>query len=1118
MNIKKQYIKAILCLIALTHTPLSAVELFVATDGIDNIAVNDGSISKPWASLNFALDQVAAGDSINMREGRYYETISKTHISGTLDQPITIQSYNHEQVTFDGTIPLTGRWIKHEGSIYKLKLEQPIWQLFRDNEMMMNARWPNARFDDGSVYTRGIWAKALDDTTTNGHIYTDPSVHDLAGTNIDATGAVVIANNRQFDSYTRNVTSHSAGQGAFEHDATSNFMSKHIYYYLQGALSLLDQDKEWHIDTTTNTVYFWDPSGDIPTGTFRGRNQQLVIDANNWNYVTFKNLDFFATTLELKSSESITIEDCNFNYAGSSLRALGKTDKAAMLRLVNNDNAGNFFLRNISITNSDSQAFYIKGENTVVENSLFENIDWASTEADQPSATLVFQGNNALLSRNTIRNTGTSETVASANDGRLTVEYNDISNTGYAQTDGAIIQIRIDPQDGTEIHHNWLHDTPKYGIRFDAPNPAEFWADNGFTHHNVIWNSNGHIPKGTNGRHFNNLLFDNAAIDLIILHQQADDGVWSNESTQTINNAADTISGQRNFIEPIPDTSGSNFDGNSEDKSLKSLLIDVINRDFRPVGDSSLVDAGDVISDPSYNHPTLGSAPDLGAYESGDASYWIPGRKLPKSSHPIPAHTGKTTRTNTELMWREGYTATSHNVYFGTSSLSLDLPSAFKGNQSNNIFSPDALTVGQTYYWRIDAVTPKGIVKGEEWTFIVDATPQFKVLSPVADAYVDDTNPDMNFGDDARIKLTTPLAPGEDYEQQYGFLQFDLNVPGTVRSAMLRLYNGASSENRFVNVHTVKDNSWLENLITWNNQPLMGASLQELDILSTTWAEFDVLAAIEGKGKLSLGLKRGPLNSRRQVASKESSFGPELIIEYQPVEANLAPSFTDNILSLTQAVENKAYSLSIAAYASDPENDALAFNKLSGPSWLQVTSNGNLSGTPLLSDVGDNSFVIEVQDSHGVVSAAMLSISVAASPIDIENLAPSFSQDTLALEDTNQNEAYSISITSYASDPENDALSFSKVSGPDWITVNIEGMISGTPTASDGGSQILTVKVSALGGEDTMVINFTVQAASEPSPETPETPAVVVPASSGGGALTYSLLLLLSILLYRRKV
>lgn len=984
-----EYGKAVICAALFFSTPSSAGELFVASNGVDNLTSNDGSILQPWASLNFALTQVTAGDSINIRKGSYHEKITQGSISGTALNPIIIQSYNGEKVTFDGTVAVstiaTGSWVQHAGDIYKLQLNEPTWQLFVNDEMMVNARWPNARFDDDSVYSRAVWAKGLDASTTNGHIDTDPSVHNLAAENIDVTGAVVIANTRHFDTYTREVTAHSAGSNAFDHGTTTFFWGSKSYYFLQGALSLLDQDKEWHIDAGNNMAYLWAPNGGIPTGDIRARTQQFVIDANNWNYVTIKGLDFFATTIELTSSESITIEDCNFNYSGVSKRALAEFNaKASTLRLTNGAGQGNFVLRNISITNSDSQAFLIKGDNSRVENSLFENIDWAATEAYSPSASIVFHGNNTLLSRNTIRNAGTSETIATALNGSgtnssITAQYNDIYHTGYAQSDGAQLQIRIDAQDGTVVHHNWLHDTPKYGFRFDAPIPPPSWGKNGFSHHNVVWNSSGANPKGIDDRHYNNLLFDNTNIDLIVLDDVADNGDKSNEFTKTINNASDSISGHRISELAVPGIVTSNFNGVNETAVLKTLLRDPTNHDFRPVAGSSLIDAGEVISDADFSHPTQGGAPDIGSYEAGNENYWIPGRQLSSATYPIPFDAGSTTKTDADLMWRHSYTATSYDVYFGTSAASLTA----KGKQTNNIFSPGILTVGETYYWRVDAVTASGTITGDEWSFTVDASPVFTSFNPVADAYVDDNAPDSNKGNDSVIRLVTPLAAGGAYEQRFGFLKFDVDVPGTIISAKLKLYN-EGTKSRGVNVHSVSDTSWDEASITWNNQPVIGAAIVSADVLENSWQEFDLTGQVTSNGLLSLALKRDANDSRRELVSKEGGNKPELIIEYKVPVANVnrVPAFTDASFSKVNGTEAAAYSASLADDASDMDGDLITFVIVSGPEWLQVSAEGSLSGVPASADIGKNSFVVKVTDSKGASATATLTITVAASEVE----------------------------------------------------------------------------------------------------------------------------------------
>ena len=81
-------------------------------------------------------------------------------------------------------------------------------------------------------------------------------------------------------------------------------------------------------------------------------------------------------------------------------------------------------------------------------------------------------------------------------------------------------------------------------------------------------------------------------------------------------------------------------------------------------------------------------------------------------------------------MWRSGYRADSHDVYFGTDSAAVTsadhLSDEYKGNQSSNIYPPGALVAGTRYFWRIDGTGEQGPVKGEVWSFTagVNANPE----------------------------------------------------------------------------------------------------------------------------------------------------------------------------------------------------------------------------------------------------------------------------------------------------------------------------------------------------------------------------------------------------------
>jgi glycerophosphoryl diester phosphodiesterase len=65
------------------------------------------------------------------------------------------------------------------------------------------------------------------------------------------------------------------------------------------------------------------------------------------------------------------------------------------------------------------------------------------------------------------------------------------------------------------------------------------------------------------------------------------------------------------------------------------------------------------------------------------------------------------------LTWVIGSNAIAHRIYFGTNSTP-----AFLREQSYDLVPLTNLLAGTTYYWRIDEVTPSGVLTGAVWNFI----------------------------------------------------------------------------------------------------------------------------------------------------------------------------------------------------------------------------------------------------------------------------------------------------------------------------------------------------------------------------------------------------------------
>ncbi len=123
------------------------------------------------------------------------------------------------------------------------------------------------------------------------------------------------------------------------------------------------------------------------------------------------------------------------------------------------------------------------------------------------------------------------------------------------------------------------------------------------------------------------------------------------------------------------------------------------------------------------------NSPSVAAYAGAINNALSPGSVPGVASIPNPSNGTSNININTALNWSAGAGASSHNVYFGTSS---SLGSAdFKGNQSNTTFIPETLDTATTYYWRIDELNSLGTTTGLVWSFTTDASTSVDHTDPV---------------------------------------------------------------------------------------------------------------------------------------------------------------------------------------------------------------------------------------------------------------------------------------------------------------------------------------------------------------------------------------------------
>jgi len=710
-------------LVVTSSLPVLAAEYFVATNGSNK---NVGSINQPFASIQYAAKQMQAGDTTYIRQGNYFEEVNLSKLKGSAKKPFTFKAYKDESVTLDGTINIKQTWTKYKGNIYQAKLTQDIWQLFVDDKSMTSARWPNGNWYDRSVWDKSqsmMWPKK----GKLGQYYNK----ELADFDFSLAGGIAVVNSASFKTYQRKITEHTVGSDHFSYDTqgvTSHFSFKDSVkkhgYFIEGKLGLLDEENEWFYDVKTKQLYLWAKDGVNPQSlNIRGKVQSYALNINSSEHVTFKGINFFGTSFNIKKSQFVTVEDAELLYPSYSKRMLGDIAPIKVTKMVvkkEHDAAYNQ-LKNCKIAYTDGPAIEMNGKGNLIENCYMHDIDYSCTYKGGYTLNMV-NASELTFRRNTIHTTGCSELFKAGV--RNLVELNNLSDSGHLQNDGSMVQFSVKQQPGGIVRNNWVHNSVKQGIRFDNKNTANApYGSNGQVSNNVAWHTDRIFFKGESHFIFNNLSFDNHQNDLIISSNTKIQG--HNHKTITRNNISNKFSGHRTKPRkkfPLPGIVDHNWDGVTLGLDVRSQLRDPDNLDFRPKVDSVLIDAGALIKNKNIEY--LGKSPDIGPYEFGDNQYWIPGYQAATASTPVPKYSALNVKQNADLMWLEAYKADSHQVYLAESSEQVltanKSSSAYQGQFTNNIFTPKDLKPGKTYYWRVDAFKGEQIIKGPIWTFTVE--------------------------------------------------------------------------------------------------------------------------------------------------------------------------------------------------------------------------------------------------------------------------------------------------------------------------------------------------------------------------------------------------------------
>ena len=281
----------------------------------------------------------------------------------------------------------------------------------------------------------------------------------------------------------------------------------------------------------------------------------------------------------------------------------GGTDQGGGILVNGNGN----IVRGCTIGNTAGSGIYTLGSSNRITRNVIYNTDYSGTYA----CCLALHGSADIVTFNTAYSSGRD--ILRPEGIGADIRFNDLSFPGLLCQDlGLVYSWGINGQTAggtpTRIAYNWIHDN-------DFPIPApliylDSWDRNYVIDHDVCWNSGGDAGIRVNGPAagilvYNNTLFNCANVGAYTYDSWSnpdsnpDPAFWTNDLYQ--------VSASNNlFLAGSPQTQ----------------LVDWQVHDFTLKAGAPAIDAGVVI--PGFTDGYLGSAPDLGAYESG-ALPWTAG-------------------------------------------------------------------------------------------------------------------------------------------------------------------------------------------------------------------------------------------------------------------------------------------------------------------------------------------------------------------------------------------------------------------------------------------------------------------------------------------------------------
>ncbi len=332
---------------------------------------NNGSISSPWETIQYAVNQLHPGDTLNIKSGTYPEKI-QISVSGTANAYITIRNYLNDEVildagNFNNSIPIiqTDQAYLHIEGLHLtnniknyavgFELNNAAHHIEFVNNKISNIRFssrPNATVTPGkNAVPLNIWADQPQD-----------SIHNI-----------IIRGNEVFDNqtgYSECITgggnfSHFVIENNLIHDNTNIGIDVTGHY---GVCPTANLDQGRYGIIKNNIIYNCDADYSTSAGIYIDGGRDILIENN----ISHHNGYGAEIGCEENGTTSNIILRNNLFYLNSDAGiAIGGYDENTTGNVTNTKISGNTFFKNDTGNNYNGEILLSKLTNCSMQNNIF---------------------------------------------------------------------------------------------------------------------------------------------------------------------------------------------------------------------------------------------------------------------------------------------------------------------------------------------------------------------------------------------------------------------------------------------------------------------------------------------------------------------------------------------------------------------------------------------------------------------------------------------------------------------------------------------------------------------------------------------------------------------------